>query len=354
MEETGDWAEALIECEAAIETLEVSLGVAFNLRGILLEELERPGEALASYDAAMRLDPDLDEAKTNHFELQAALGQGRELATVAACRFAAEAHVLRSRLEAAGIWAIVVDEAVVGANWLYSNLVDGVKVKVREGDVEHALRLLETPEFDERLDEEQEPVGGEGAAVAEPFCPRCGSSDVQQQRFDARRVFASQLLLGVPLPFLKQGWRCRACGHEWRVGHTVQEAPAADDEVPTDADLAARYHELGDMLADRGQWDDAIDAYERSIALEPEDSDRHNSLGVALEEAGRLADAERAYRQAIATDPADSLAYFNLGALCETQARTDEALAAYQECLRRSSDPQERDEVEAILRQLEA
>ena len=54
-----------------------------------------------------------------------------------------EAHLAKGKLESEGIEAYIADENIVGINWLYSNLVGGVKLKVREDDRERALKSLE-------------------------------------------------------------------------------------------------------------------------------------------------------------------------------------------------------------------
>jgi tetratricopeptide (TPR) repeat protein len=67
--------DALRACDAAL-ALDPGLAEAHNLRGMLLEELGRGGEALAAYRDAIRLDPELTEAQENLREAQEELGEG--------------------------------------------------------------------------------------------------------------------------------------------------------------------------------------------------------------------------------------------------------------------------------------
>ncbi len=53
-----------------------------------------------------------------------------------------EAHLFRTRLEAAGIPAYVQDEHFIQMNWLYSNAIGGVRVQIAEEDVEAAQEFL--------------------------------------------------------------------------------------------------------------------------------------------------------------------------------------------------------------------
>jgi tetratricopeptide (TPR) repeat protein len=74
-EEQNRFGQALSECDAAIRT-DPTLAEAFNLRGIILEQLGRKAEAVSAYREALRLDPSFQEAEENLYELD------DELATV--------------------------------------------------------------------------------------------------------------------------------------------------------------------------------------------------------------------------------------------------------------------------------
>lgn len=60
----GDLEGALSECEAALE-LSPNSAEAHNLRGLILDLLERPEEAMQAYREAIRLDPNFEEARAN-------------------------------------------------------------------------------------------------------------------------------------------------------------------------------------------------------------------------------------------------------------------------------------------------
>jgi len=133
-----------------------------------------------------------------------------KLVTVTAFSLAIEADFARTRLESEGIECVVADEHTVTMNWLYSNAVGGVKLKVWESDLQRAREILE------REPTTEEGSKDEAARYKELHCPRCGSTDVSYERFSRRLAFASWILLSFPLPFLKKKWSCRTCGHEWR------------------------------------------------------------------------------------------------------------------------------------------
>ncbi|MFL7793662.1 MAG: RDD family protein [Anaerolineae bacterium] len=62
--EANDFESALRECELAIQ-IAPDLAQAHNLRGVILEDQGRREEAIAAYREAVRLDPNLRDAKQN-------------------------------------------------------------------------------------------------------------------------------------------------------------------------------------------------------------------------------------------------------------------------------------------------
>lgn len=132
------------------------------------------------------------------------------LVTIAAFREPIEAHLARSRLECEGVACKLADEHIVGVYALSAGAVGGVKLRVRERDREHALRVLE--EASARPVASAEWITGDLEA---PRCPACGSLRVEDERLDRRVVVLSWLLLGIPLLFLQRWERCRRCGQRW-------------------------------------------------------------------------------------------------------------------------------------------
>ena len=129
------------------------------------------------------------------------------LVTVAAFSQPIEAHLSKTRLESEGIECFITDEFIVTNNWLFSNAVGGVKLNVRESDAQRAFEVLQL----EPIEIDTVEVGAD-----EPRCLECSSLKVSYERFSRRLVFASWLLLGFPLPFLKRKWICKECGYQWK------------------------------------------------------------------------------------------------------------------------------------------
>ena len=61
---------------------------------------------------------------------------------------------------------------------------------------------------------------------------------------------------------------------------------------------------LGAVLNQTGRISEGLIACQKSVTLEPENSEAHNNLGNTMKELGRLEEAERTYRQEIMLNPA--------------------------------------------------
>lgn len=90
-----------------------------------------------------------------------------------------------------------------------------------------------------------------------------------------------------------------------------------------------------------GAPDQAREAYERALRVEPGHCEAHVNLGRMLHERGDAAAAERHYRAALAQHPDDATAAFNLGVALEDLGDLRGALEAYERAL--ESDPLDAD-----------
>ncbi len=118
-----------------------------------------------------------------------------------------DALLAKGSLESAGIQAYLVDDNMIRMDWFISNLLGGIKLKVRPEDAEGATEILNQP-IPETLD-----VEGVGI-FDQPKCPQCQSLDVSFEELNKQVAYISAYV-GVPVPVSKKGWTCQACGHEW-------------------------------------------------------------------------------------------------------------------------------------------
>ena len=117
-----------------------------------------------------------------------------------------EASLVRGELEAFDIDATLADVNAVSVNWLWSNLLGGVKVQVPQSEVEQALRVLAAEWSDE-------PDGQDAPEVT--TCPSCGNSNTHFF-LDKRGAFLTWLILTVPVIPAFSRRACADCGFKWK------------------------------------------------------------------------------------------------------------------------------------------
>jgi hypothetical protein len=101
------------------------------------------------------------------------------------------------------------------------------------------------------------------------------------------------------------------------------------------------------------QTAEAIQHYERAIALRSNHARAHNNIGVIQQERGDLVEAAAAFRMAIASDPLFGLAWFNRGNCLRDENRLSEAIAHYCRALElMPADAETRINLAAALREL--
>ncbi|MDW7646464.1 MAG: DUF2007 domain-containing protein [Desulfuromonadales bacterium] len=130
--------------------------------------------------------------------------------TIAQFRDLPSAGLAQSTLEAAGLQCFLDNQYTIGVNWLYSNALGGVKLRVARADAKRAKEILqihtETKQTEKFPDEEQLPASS---------CPNCGATEIKTINYQ-RQFSAWSLLLGLPLLFFGKRYRCRECEYKWK------------------------------------------------------------------------------------------------------------------------------------------
>lgn len=104
---------------------------------------------------------------------------------------------------------------------------------------------------------------------------------------------------------------------------------------------AAKKQEASDRAAAKGQYEQAVNAYQKAIAIKPT-ADYYNNLGQAYARSGQADKAMAAYTQAANTDPTRAgMFYFNLGAVLTNTGKVDDAIAAFDKAI--AADPNRAD-----------
>jgi Flp pilus assembly protein TadD len=100
-------------------------------------------------------------------------------------------------------------------------------------------------------------------------------------------------------------------------------------------DLACARHLA--MLYDRkGDFDKALDEYNKLLAANPKDADAHNDLGYGYYTRGKFEAAEKSLRKAVECDPKSKRAWANLGMALAQLGQYPESLAAFEKSVNKA------------------
>lgn len=129
-----------------------------------------------------------------------------------------EAHLAKAGLEAEGIAVVITDELTAQVNNFYSTAIGGVKLMVKQEDVERAYHILKEAGFINEPEPKRERVKLAVFSKAHSTtCPYCNSNNVSKKKTPGYIVLLSFLLLHIPLPFMRKTYHCFDCLKEWKV-----------------------------------------------------------------------------------------------------------------------------------------
>lgn len=97
-----------------------------------------------------------------------------------------------SILDSTGMESFLIDEFTIRMDWLWSNLLGGIKICVKPEDAEDAVQLLKL-EIPEKFD-----IEGVGE-FEQPRCPQCKSLDISFENLNKPVTFACTFLLNLPI-----------------------------------------------------------------------------------------------------------------------------------------------------------
>src|SRR5262249_9137694 len=131
--------------------------------------------------------------------------ESRSLVMLRRFRDIPEAMLAKGKLASLGVDSVLADDNTVRMDWLWSNMLGGVKLLVDSNDFGHAWGL-----WSERIPARLEFEGAE--VYQQPRCPKWRSLDVNFEELDP---VASASLFIFPIPLQRKGWICHACNHAW-------------------------------------------------------------------------------------------------------------------------------------------
>lgn len=122
------------------------------------------------------------------------------------------------------------------------------------------------------------------------------------------------------------------------IGRTDRAARVLRRLVTERPDDSPLLYLLGDVLRDRGEYEEAVEMFRRSAELAPDQIDPRSALAITLFFAHRYREAKRVHAELLVMTNGDFGEYMNLAVVCETLGELDEAWRAVQAALERQPD----------------
>lgn len=132
-------------------------------------------------------------------------------------------------------------------------------------------------------------------------------------------------ILIVGLLSLLTGERCKV----WKNSRTLWS-----DVLEKYANVAMAYYNLGDALAARGNFKEAVIHNTKALQFKPDYPEAYNNLGSALFALGKYREAIDNYTEAVRIKPDYAEAFYNLGNALGELGKIEEAIIRYQAALR--------------------
>lgn len=113
----------------------------------------------------------------------------------------------------------------------------------------------------------------------------------------------------------------------------IPEVSTAVDAVEAAPDDVLAWRRLGQALADRAAFDDAVRALEIATEVAEDDPNAWVDLGATLIRAGKTGRGMTALRRALKIEPYHALAHYNLGIAHQAEGEFEDALDAFEYAL---------------------
>src|SRR4028119_1990355 len=111
---------------------------------------------------------------------------------------------------------------------------------------------------------------------------------------------------------------------------------AANQQTPTPSDEFKQWFDKANSLLEKGNYAEALKAYEQAIRINPNSAGAWGGRGEALYELKQYSEAIASYQRAVNLDPKLTAAWVGLGNALDDAGNSEKALTAYEQALRLS------------------
>ena len=318
--QTGHTEEACGLLRRAV-ALQPNNASAHNNFGITLKNLNRPGDALASYERALAIEPGFAEAHYNRgVALQELQRFGEALASYErALKIKpgyAEAHANRGN-------ALKYLQRYEEALTSYERAL-AIKPADAATHYNRGVALQELKRHDEAL------ASYDRALIIKPdHAEAHNNRGITLQKL--RRLDEALASYDRALQF-----RPDYADAHYNRGIALQELQRVDDALQSyelalklDPAYAEAYSNRGNALKDLKRFEEALASYDRALTIKPDHAETHNNRGGVLQQLRRLDEALASYDRALELKPDYAEAYSNRGVTLQELNRLEEGLASY-------------------------
>ena len=123
-----------------------------------------------------------------------------------------------------------------------------------------------------------------------------------------------------------------------QVGRLSESLISTQKSVELNPMDSEAHYNLGVILKSLDRSNEAEKSYRQAIKLKPDYAEAHSNLGNTLQELGRLDEAEKSFRQAIELKPDFTEAHSNLGITLQELGKLDEAEKSFRQAIELKPD----------------
>lgn len=154
----------------------------------------------------------------------------------------------------------------------------------------------------------------------------------QQRRAEKRAAKKKGRNRGIVDNKVKQDYNIAVDHHN--NGRTAEAAIIYKSIIDSGAEHTASMHNLGLILMDQSDPEQAIKHFKKAIEIKPDYAQGFNSLGAAMFQMGRNDEALTAYRQSLELNPDNAQTHYNIGNALVQNQQPQEAMSSFQQALR--------------------
>ena len=145
-----------------------------------------------------------------------------------------------------------------------------------------------------------------------------------------RYVEAEKLSLSITQEFPKHQFAWKVLAAVLKQNGKINESLIISQKsVQLNPQDTEAHNNLGVILQEQDRFDEAEKSYRKAIKLKPDYAEAHNNLGNTLKKLVKLDEAETCYKKAITLKPDYAEAHNNLGVLLKEQGKVKEAEVSY-------------------------